>query len=167
MNDAPYTPLFEEMDRLAPELGEEVVQQVGNLGFSGKNSVCFTYRSDKEMAELFDAADLMVCHAGIGTIINGLDRGIPLVLVPRCTVLPDISGDQQGIVAEKIREMGRGTVVKDMCQLKEKIAEARALEPGPYKRDTSLCGFLSDLLGKIDSGAEKSSKDLFHKTRKE
>lgn len=165
MNDSPYVPLFEEMDRLAPELGEEVVQQVGNLGFEGKNSRCFTYKPDKEMAELFNATDLMICHAGIGTIINGLDRNIPLVLVPRSTVVPGITGDQQSIVAGKIAELGRGVIVEDIGQLKEKIEEARALNLEPYRRDTSLCDFLSDLFEKIDSGTEKP-KGLFRRAGK-
>lgn len=146
MNDAPYLPLFEAMDGLAPSLGEEVVMQVGPSGFEGKNSRCFRYLPEDEMQAVFDRAGLIVCHAGIGTILNGMDRNIPLVLVPRCVVRPGTETDQQMTVARKVEALGRGVVVETLDGLGAGIARGRALEFGPYKRDTSLCDFLSDLL---------------------
>ena len=164
MNDAPYGPLFEEMDRLAPSLGEEVVMQVGRTGFRGVHSRCFQYLPDAEMEELFDSCSLIVSHAGIGTIVNGLDRRIPLVLVPRTVVMPETDADQQMTVAGKVEAMGRGVMVRDLSELGAKISEARALRLGPYERDRSLLSFLSDLLAGL---SEEPSEKPLQRARKE
>ena len=151
MNNSPYVPMFEIMDELAGELGEKVVQQVGSLPFKGKNSDCFTSLSDKKMAKMYDSASLIVGHAGIGTIVNGLKRNIPLVLVPRTVVYPEAENDQQAIVAHEVESMGRAVVVEDLSELKDKIEDARRLKMEPYVPDDSLCRFLSDLFGELDS----------------
>lgn len=151
MNDSPYVPLFEAMDRLVPKLNEKVIQQIGSLQFTGKNSECFTYLPDTEMSEIFDSASLIVCHAGIGTILNGLKRNIPLVLVPRNIIDPSVEHDQQMIVARKIESMGRGVIVNDLTELETKIEEARNLKMEPYVPDNKLCCFLTNLFKKLNS----------------
>lgn len=149
MNDSPYVPLFEAMDRLAPKLNERVIQQIGSLRFTGKDSECFTYLPDEKMSEMFDSASLIVCHAGIGTIVNGLKRNIPLVLVPRNVIDSSVEHDQQMIVARKIESMGRGVIVNNLAELETKIEEARGLKMEPYVPDNRLCCFLTKLFNEL------------------
>lgn len=151
MNDSPYVPLFEAMDCLAPKLNEKVIQQIGSLQFTGKNSECFTYLPDEKMSEMFDSASVIVCHAGIGTIVNGLKRNIPLVLIPRNVIDPSVEHDQQIIVAHKIESMGRGVIVNNLAELETKIEEARGLKMEPYVPDKELCCFLTELFKELDT----------------
>lgn len=164
MNDVPFGPMFERLDELAPSLGEEVVMQVGNTGFTGRNTRCFPFKREEEMTAEFDKASLVICHAGIGTILNGLERNLPLVLVPREVVLPNSESEQQGVVAKKVEEMGRATVVWDLDELEAKIKEARELKFPPYSKDNSLCVFLSGLLDDIEAKRERP-RGLFGKRR--
>lgn len=157
MNDAPYEGMFAIMDSLAPSLGEEVVMQVGNSGFTGRNTKCFPFKPDAEMQALFDEASLIVCHAGIGSILNGMERNVPLVLVPRDVVVPEAVNDQQAIVAAKVEALGRAVVVSNLDELGDAIERARHLEFPPYVRDDSLCVFLSGLLDEIAS--KKGKRD--------
>lgn len=154
MNDAPYGPMFQIIDDLAPSLGEEVVMQVGNSGFTAKNSPTYTTLIDEEMQKLFDRADLIVAHAGIGTILNGLNRNIPLVLVPR-NVVTGTDRDQQDVVARKVESMGRGVRVTTLDELPAKIDEARKLVFEPYKKNTDLCDNLSKILDEITQKKKK------------
>jgi len=138
MNNFDFIDLFQKMDDLAPSLGEPVVQQIGHNVFKGKNSECFPYKPDAEMQALFDGADLIITHAGVGSIMNGLNRNIPMVLIPRAVLVPTKEFNQQEYVADKICATGRAVVLNSLNELPEKIEEARALKFGPYERNRSL-----------------------------
>ena len=150
MNDAPYNQMFQIIDDLAPSLDEEVIMQTGNIDFSAKNCKTVQFLVDSEMKALFDSADLIIAHAGIGTILNGLQRNIPLVLVPRSVVI-DADQDQQDIVARKIESMGRGVRVTSLRELPQKIKEAKKLTLSPYVKNTDLSDGLSKILKDIEN----------------
>jgi UDP-N-acetylglucosamine transferase subunit ALG13 len=154
MNDAPYDKMFQIIDELAPSLNEEVIIQTGNIEFSAKNCKTVKFLVDSEMKALFDSADLIIAHAGIGTILNGLQRNIPLVLVPRSVVM-DADQDQQDIVARKIESMGRGVRVTSLDELPQKITDAKLLIFSPYKKNTSLCEAISKILNNIELSLKK------------
>lgn len=158
MNDAPYDSLFQRIDDLAPNLGEKIVMQVGNTGFFGKNTECFTYLNNSRMEELFDKADLVIAHAGVGTIINALQRNIPMVLVPREVVKPDVTKDQQASVAKEVESLGRGVVLTNLDDLEDCIIRARNLSFGPYSKNTSLCDYLAELFSEINHRLESKGK---------
>ena len=158
MNDAPWNGLFFRMDDYAARTGEEVIMQVGNTGFEGKHTECFKFGTNDSMKEIYDRADMIVCHAGLGTILNALERNIPVVMIPRVVVVPELTRDQQGAVAEKVEKIGRGVVVNDLDDVFDGIEKARALKFPPYKRDDSLVKFLIELLAEIDAGHMKTDK---------
>lgn len=158
MNDFDFDRLFQAMDDLAPTLGEPVVQQIGHSTFVSKNSECFSYKVDGEMQALFDKADLIITHAGVGSILNGLNRNIPLILFPRTILVPIEGFDQQKYVAEKVRDMGRAVVLGSLEELPQKILEARNLKFEPYQKDRSLVTWLDNLLGEISEKKQKKKK---------
>ena len=159
MNDYDFDPLFRAVDGLAPELGEPVCQQIGRSTFVGKNTECFPYKKDAEMQELFDRADLLITHAGVGSILNGINRNIPMVVFPRSAIVGRSGGpDQQEYVARKVAGMGRAVVMESLDQLPEKIAEARNLHFPPYVKDRSLVTWLDALLSEIAGKKERHEK---------
>ena len=151
-NDAPYERMFEMMDSYAEETGEEVVIQKAHSSFEAKHCECFGFKQDEEFSKYYDRADVVVCHAGIGTIINGLERNIPLVLVPREVVMPGTS-DQQGIVAKRIEDIGRGVCVHSLDELYDKIKEAKGMQLLPYAKDNSLVDYIDSRLTELSKRA--------------
>ena len=154
-NRAPYEGLFEAMDEYALKTGEEVLIQRSMSDFRAKHCRDFGFVSDEEMRELYDRTDILVCHAGIGTIVNGLERNIPLVLVPREVVTSAGADDQQTVVARKVAQMGRGVVVEDLNDLYAKIDEARSLKMEPYVKDTGLLDYIDRRLTELSEGRRK------------
>ena len=145
VNDYDFTPLFDEMDAIAPSLGEDVTMQTGGIDYSSKNCRTFGVVTEKEMQALFDEASLVICHAGIGTVTNVMKREVPMVVVPRSVITGD-GTDQQTLVADRIVEMGRGIRLDSVSELKDAIEKARGMSIPPYVKDTSLCDWLSSLL---------------------
>ncbi len=152
LNDFPLDPLFEAMDAYAGETGERVVMQVGRSRFEAKHAETFSFVSKEAAEAYYEESRLVVCHAGIGSILGGMTRNKPLVLLPRTVLVPDSEDDQQAIVAEKVRSMGRGVVVNDISELRDKIREAERLEFPPYAKSTALSDFVADLLLRISKG---------------
>ena len=148
-NRAPYEGLFEAMDEYARSTGEEVLIQRSMSDFRAKHCKDFGFVPDEEMKGYYDRADILVCHAGIGTIVNGLERNIPLVLVPRGVVMSAGADDQQSVVAKKVEQMGRGVVVEDLKDLYAKIDEAKNLKMSPYEKDNGLCEYIDRRLAEL------------------
>ena len=129
-----------------------MVMQIGRSGFVAEHAETFAFVSKEDAEALYEESRLVVCHAGVGSILGGMTRNKPLVLVPRTVVAPDAPDDQQRIVAEKVRSMGRGVVVEDLDGLCERIREAESLDLPPYRRSTELADFVADLLLRLSRG---------------
>ncbi|AGI48528.1 hypothetical protein TALC_01562 [Thermoplasmatales archaeon BRNA1] len=159
MNDSPYGEMFRILDGIAKASGEEAVFQVGNIDYVSDYAETFAFLPDEEIQKVFDRADLIVCHSGIGSILNGLNRNIPMVLVPRNVVDPNVTtDDQQAIVARKVESLGRAVVCEDLSLLPQKVEEARNLKFPPYEKNRELTDFLSELFAGIADGSVKRKR---------
>ena len=126
--------------------------QIGRSMFEANHAETFPFKSKEEAEAYYEESRLVVCHAGVGSILGGMTRNKPLVLIPRTVLVSDSNDDQQAIVAEKVRRMGRGVVVGDISELCDKIREAGSLEFPPYVKSTALADFVADLLLRISKG---------------
>lgn len=61
----------------------EVVAQVGQNGATPAGMQCRPLMSPQEFQSEVEAADVVVAHAGMGTVIAALEAGKPLVVLPR------------------------------------------------------------------------------------
>lgn len=83
----------------------------------------------------FAAADLIVAHAGMGSIITAMELGKPIVLMPRRADLGEHRNDHQMATAKRFAERPGIRVVQDDCALIE------ALERPQDGKDLSTEGF--------------------------
>ena len=82
----------------------EVVAQVGptERGFTALRAEPFL--SPGRFEELFAAAELIVAHAGMGTILSATERGKPLLVVPRRASLGEHRNEHQMATATRLRD---------------------------------------------------------------
>ncbi|MFA6710287.1 MAG: glycosyltransferase [Candidatus Methanomethylophilaceae archaeon] len=142
----PFDRLLRKMDEIAPELDEEIVMQLGVSEYNPKNTRSFHFESEERLDALYDECSLLVCHAGAGTILNGLVRGKPIVLVPRRAAEKEITNDHQLLLTDKMRAQGKAVAALDINELKEAIFKARELSSEPVVADHRLADYLSDVL---------------------
>jgi len=74
-----FDALVARMDELAPQLGTEVVMQIGLGQFVPKQAQYFRFAPS--LNSYYDRAELVVGHGGLGTIVEALERGKRLVCV--------------------------------------------------------------------------------------
>lgn len=65
----------------------------GAVDLAGFESAAFV--SPDEAARLFDRARIVVGHVGMGTILGCLERGKPIVVMPRTAALGETRNDHQ------------------------------------------------------------------------
>jgi len=97
--------LIEALDALAPQLGEEVVAQVGPDAGDYPNLKTQANVTPDEFEHLFTGARLVVGHAGVGTILSAKRFGKPLVLMPRRHALGEHRNDHQLATAKAVEKL--------------------------------------------------------------
>ncbi|MDU8942110.1 glycosyltransferase [Ovoidimarina sediminis] len=98
----PFPRLIAEMDRLAFELEETVVAQVGPDDAERPNLDLRGRMSPEEFEATFKAARLVVAHAGVGSVLSARRYGKPLILVPRRFSLGEHRNDHQFATAQAL-----------------------------------------------------------------
>jgi UDP-N-acetylglucosamine transferase subunit ALG13 len=71
------------MDEIAGRIDEAVIMQIGETTYKPKNARYFRFTSNEEIDRLYEDTRVVVCHAGVGSILTTLEHGKPVIAVPR------------------------------------------------------------------------------------
>ena len=115
---APFDRFIKIIDEIAPQLQEEVVAQVNQLGFEVAHIKTIDFLAPDKFNELFCKARLIVSHAGMGTILSALQLHKPIIIFPRIAALGEHRNEHQLATAEKFKEMGTVYVAMNEIELK-------------------------------------------------
>jgi len=135
------------MDRIAGELDEEVVIQTGLTKYEPENCKFFKFMAADEMEELYGRARVVVCHAGIGTILTAMQHGKPLILVPRMKKYGEHIDDHQLEIAAEME--GRGAIVIYDINILKAAVESVNIPPVKFETETALVRRLKEYLDGI------------------
>jgi UDP-N-acetylglucosamine transferase subunit ALG13 len=84
----------------------EAFAQIGDPGPQGyvpQNMLWRCFLDPKEYEECFEAAHLVIAHAGMGSILSALVAGKPIVIMPRQASLKEHRNDHQVATANRFR----------------------------------------------------------------
>jgi len=111
-----FTRLIKEMDRIAEEVNEEVIIQIGYDKYEPKNAKYFRTTTKEEMERLYESARIIVSHAGIGTIISAIKHNKPIIVIPRRMEYGENFDNHQ---VDTARELEREGIVKVVWDIEE------------------------------------------------
>ena len=115
--------LIKEMDEVAGRIDEEVIIQIGETAYESKNVKYFKFASREKMDQLYEDARVVVCHAGVGSILTALEHGKPVVAVPRRKKYGEHIDDHQLDIAEEMEKEGQIKVVCDVGELEGALGD--------------------------------------------
>jgi len=128
--------LVKKIDDIAPNIGEDIIVQVGASKYIPKNVRWFNYVSYDESLEYFKKARLVIGHCGSGTMINALSFGVPLIVIPRRFKFAEHSDDHQVEIAKFLEQNRLAAVVYDIEDLeiviRKMLNESSKLEYAKY-----------------------------------
>ena len=143
--------LVKKMDEIAGKIDGEVIMQIGYTEYEPKNAKWFRFlEREEDILELYKKADVIVAHAGAGTLLTALSFGKPVVVVPRLKKFGEHVDDQQLELAEALESMGKAIAVYDIKKLEDAIKKAKSLKYKPVKRDKRLANFLKEYLQRAE-----------------
>jgi UDP-N-acetylglucosamine transferase subunit ALG13 len=109
------------MDEIAGKIDEEAIMQIGETIYEPKNAKYFRFASKEEMDRLYEDARVIVCHAGVGSILTALEHGKPVIAVPRREKYGEHVDNHQLEIAGEMEKEGRITVVYEIKDLESVI----------------------------------------------
>jgi UDP-N-acetylglucosamine transferase subunit ALG13 len=118
----PFDRLIKAIDEIAPSLKDKnIVAQVFGMKYQPKHIKTLDYIAPADFKGYIDAADLIISHAGTGTILSVAQLEKPLIVFPRLGKLKETRNDHQLATCRKMEEISLLQVAYDEKQLKEKI----------------------------------------------
>ena len=124
----PFDRLINFFDQNAFE-NDEIIIQTGNSKIVVKNHKSFKWT--KDIFQYFEWADLIVCHAGAGTIYNLIEKGKPIIVVPNL----DRIDPHQSEIANYIERNNYGLVCNDVTKIPAYLVRAKQMTFAAYKKD--------------------------------
>lgn len=131
--------------------GEEIFMQTAETTYQPRHCAFKPYTQPNEWEECFSRASLVVSHAGMGTILKSLNRGKPLILMPRLAALGEHRNDHQVATAARFDGFPNVRIVNEPSEL------VAALDDPPIAVapvDPSASANLNQLIGALKEFVE-------------
>ncbi len=139
-----FDDLAEAMDRLAAELGEPVVIQIGGGKYIPRWAEYF--RLESSLAPYIQAASLVVAHGGLGVCMGVLESGRRLVAVSN----PDRYDNHQADLLTALEAAGYLIYCRQLSELANAIERARRTEFRLYQKPaTTIHILIREYLAKL------------------
>jgi UDP-N-acetylglucosamine transferase subunit ALG13 len=125
----PFDRLVEVVDSWARETGRtDVLAQIGTSRLEPRSISWVRFLTPEEYRRTVQSAEVVVSHAGMGTILTALELGTPVIVMPRRAHLAETRNDHQ--VATMRRLGGRSGIhaAEDERELRARLTCLDQLE---------------------------------------
>lgn len=133
-----FNRLVEEMDRIAKELRDEITIQRGCSIYEPKHARFFDFLPFNKYLEFYKNADIVVGHAGAGTVLLSRIFQKPAIIVPRSHKNGEIFDGHQIEMGKKLLQRPGIKVVFDISKLNDAISEAKASQKKNFERGSGI-----------------------------
>ena len=151
--------LIGAMDAIAANTGERVVVQIGLGKTFPEHCEHFGFKPREEVLALQREARVIVCHAGIGSVLDALHVRRPFIVVPRRKRFNEHMNDHQMDLAQAIERRGWGLAVYNIEDLPTACATPKPFpahyQPGKEPLVAAVRGFVEQVAGR---SAERTRK---------
>jgi UDP-N-acetylglucosamine transferase subunit ALG13 len=124
----PFDRLILAVDGWAAAGGRpKVFAQIGPTELRPRNIEARPFISPAECRDLIRDADVVVAHAGMGTILSALELGTPVLVMPRRAALGEHRNDHQLATARWFVQQRSVSVAFDAAELVQKLDQIERL----------------------------------------
>lgn len=142
----PFDRLLKVISFFADESKKNFIIQAKTSMSFPENVIVKEFMGPKEFSESFRGADLIISHAGMGTIISALKMNKPLVVFPRIAALGEHRNEHQMATARKMKELDLVTVSINEDELIEVLSSYFKSGLLPSKSEETISEFASSSL---------------------
>lgn len=128
---------------------EEVIVQAGYTKYESQNMKIFDYVTQEELNEYVKKARVIITHAGVGSMLVGLENNKKVIAVPRLEKYGEHTNDHQVQIAEKFSEEGYVIYLKNIKDLGKVIKDIDNFKPKKLKHNTKIIDTIEEFINNI------------------
>ena len=138
---------FDRMVRVVDEWAQathrdDVFAQIGETDWQPAHIAWSKFLQPPEFARRFAEAEVVVAHAGMGTILSALQWEKPILVMPRRASLGEQRNEHQLATARHLSQLGKINVAMDEAELRVMLDGLNQLRPreriGAYASDSLI-----------------------------
>ncbi len=122
-SSVPFARLIKKMDELAPLLDQKVILQIGSAEYEPRHAEFFRYADELGFQKYLREADIVIGHAGMGTVLNMVAHEKKSIVVPRRKKYGEAINDHQVQSMKLLQERLGIAVAYDMDELEHWLLE--------------------------------------------
>ena len=128
---------------------DEIIVQAGHTQYDSKKMKIFDFIPYEEMTEYIKKADLIISHAGTGSILMPLKQGKKIIACARLQKYGEHVDDHQLQLIEVFKDEGYILEINEQEKLDDIIKKLKKFKPKKYISNAD--NFISKLKEEIDS----------------
>ena len=118
-------------------INEEVVVQAGFTKYKSDKMKIFSLTSKEKLEDLIKKANLIITHAGIGSIEMALEQNKKVIAIPRLKKFREHVNDHQKDIERKLDEKGCLIGIDDVSKLGIALKKVKKFIPKKYEKSNS------------------------------
>ena len=118
-------------------INEEVIVQEGFTKYKSDKMKIFSMTSRENLDKLIKQADLIITHAGLGSIEMSLEQNKKVIAVPRLKKFGEHVNDHQKDIERKLDEKGCLVGIDDVSKLGIALKKVKKFIPKKYEKPKS------------------------------
>jgi UDP-N-acetylglucosamine transferase subunit ALG13 len=140
--------LIKEIDLLKEKklIKEEIIAQIGHGKYIPKNIKYEKFFEEEEMEKNIKKCTIYITHAGVGSVMKGLNFGKKIIILPRLKKFDEAVDDHQIEIAEKLS--GKIIYCKNEKEIKKAIGKQIIIKK--RKKNNKIIEILDDYVIGID-----------------
>lgn len=114
----PFDRLIKAVDEIIPELeDQEIIVQAPLKGYKPLHFETLNFINPLQFKKIFDRADFIISHAGMGTILSAMSNQKTLLIMPRLVKYGEHRNDHQVATALKFKSLKYINVAENEVEL--------------------------------------------------
>ena len=129
--------LLDEVEKniLNGNIKDEVVVQAGFTNFNSNNMKIFNMIPKDSLEKLVEKADLVISHAGVGSIEMALNKNKKIIVVPRNKKYGEHVNNHQIDTEQEFNKKGWIIGIDDVGNLANALEKSKNFVPNKYKKN--------------------------------
>ncbi len=146
--DKVFPRLLEAIDKAIEEkiITERVVVQAGNTKYESNNMEIFSFIPYEEFNDMINQCDILITHAGVGSIITGINHNKKVIATARLKKYGEHANDHQLQILDTFEQSGYILALRNFEEIGKVLQEAKAFKTKGFQSNTSN---VMDMIGKF------------------
>lgn len=127
---------------------EKIIVQAGCTRYKSENMQIIDYMPLREFEDYVDKADIIICHAGVGTILTALKKEKKIIAAARLKKYGEHVNDHQLQILDNFTDEGYILALEDFDKIDLLLKQAKNFTPAKFKSNKKY--FLKQLEKEIN-----------------